>query len=1352
MADELDKMLEKWRSRRVAQPPQQAPEPEPVKPDYAEPSAESEGVNTSLRPFGYLKSLVTPESQPSQPVPRNAPYADDEFQPFVDHVVDSKNDTLTHEVVPGLDRAPIDYKNNTTITKNPNAIDDWVNTAAKISDDGPYIVHAMRSGKKQTQAQPTPTQDYTSGKATINRSLDKAANWLRKDAPKIGEDIVRGAGYGIGESGFVKGVVQPVIDASTGIVGKLREIFGLQHDPNVNQIKDLTDKAASENPSELEKSSRKVGSFATDFGAGAGAVGAVGKLSAAARPYLAANVGPLAATGGEAIATGVGDVLQGVAGEKNIAGVAKELIQPSDTSYVGKALDALATNPEDPAVLNAARMAVESLAVPAFMKGTVDLLTTAVKGLAEGTWTAKGALLNRARRYIDDNADAADDVSAVLPKTDPASAATEAPKTGFMEQPHAVASEITPLSRMPDKNLGFAPAKKVLTEQQAVDEAGSLIYPNTTDWVTEGKAGSSPILENYHRDNVRMMAEMLDIVLEDGSKHLPRGEMLKMMKEAQPYSVDDAIMIGNSLASIPPNKLPEVMFRMQKTLIRAYVGQKNHWEKYFEMSGTADEATLQKYLTEYVIPAEKTWGALHVADARLRSDAGRAVVARRQDWGQGEYLEEQLSIANKASVGLKVSTERLAKTKNKEERAILEAYIRAAQERGDYLGIASKISEGGTFQHIVDVWRAGLLSAPATWTINLASNTGIMLTRALEDTIAAGVGKARRGVLGSNAEALAFKEIGQGIAAAYGSLGDAAKAALAVYRNQKAPMNSGIATDLGANIQQRGSPLLNKMSVNVLTAEDEFFHILNRSYSLRLENSKLVDKLQSATNANSRTIMLDSVGASNTMIKKYKDLDFNDPNVVKAFNEDFFNPLYTPKELDKKALEDAKYWTFNADLNRFGKSINSVVNRHPGLQIPVPFVRTPINVTKHSWDRTPGMGAFSNRNKAGFRAGGIESDRAIARQIVGSLIFGLGYLGGDALLGGEDAIAPWMPGISGTGPADMAKAINSGWQKAALKVGDYFYQFSRFEPLSIILQFGADLAYMVRVESKKAAQEGRESPEGGNLAPMLSDLGVYAAKAASAAYFDRNMMQGVVGIVEALNAASPSFESALGSMYTRTEGSIVPAFISRGVRAFTEGGKFQPEPSFTGTIRDFGKEFDNLWSGDPVDLGKFVPQAIRAGIGAKTPIKHDAFGRPVERPGGAFGTQWETYFHPVFRTKAKPVETELLRLGAYPEAPPKRLAGKELTHEQQIDLKQAFGKIFLPAITKQIEASNWKNMTDGAKLETITHLKKVAQEAAMLQFLGKNPELAKRVDMFKNREKQFPKGFLIGPTGTSKED
>lgn len=163
-----------------------------------------------------------------------------------------------------------------------------------------------------------------------------------------------------------------------------------------------------------------------------------------------------------------------------------------------------------------------------------------------------------------------------------------------------------------------------------------------------------------------------------------------------------------------------------------------------------------------------------------------------------------------------------------------------------------------------------------------------------------------------------------------------------------------------------------------------------------------------------------------------------------------------------EAREMARQVTFTGDLkaatwsgNRtWGETFQSVGAAHPGFRLIMPFVRTPTNIMRFVWDRTPGLNLTRKQYVEDImgKNGAMAQSKAHAQMVTGGLLWGA-------------AVSHVLEGnITGAGPADpdIRKAMEqTGWRPYSVRVeledGTTAYRpYGRLDPFGSFFGLVAD--------------------------------------------------------------------------------------------------------------------------------------------------------------------------------------------------------------------------------------------------------------------------------------------------------
>jgi hypothetical protein len=328
---------------------------------------------------------------------------------------------------------------------------------------------------------------------------------------------------------------------------------------------------------------------------------------------------------------------------------------------------------------------------------------------------------------------------------------------------------------------------------------------------------------------------------------------------------------------------------------------------------------------------------------------------------------------------------------------------------------------------VIEAWMSALLSGPKTHLANVMGNTISGLWRPLETATAAGVGKVRSLITGSQERVLP----GEAAAELFGMLQGSREGVVAAYKAFKTGEGQLTTTRQAEQYNPRALPSATvnlfgkerqiggeqaRIPLRMLTAEDEFF----KSVAYRGD-----------------------INRQAYAIAAKEGLPPEQTHVRVA--ELSANPT---EEMIAAAKKVAEYQTFQTPLGNVGRSVQNFSNSHILAKLVVPFVRTPINLLKYAGERSP-LGVFSRevRDNLSGKNGAVARDTQIARITLGTMV-------------GVAAIEMASQGlITGGGPADpKQKAIMraNGWQDYSIKIGDMYYRYNRLDPFSIILGTVAD--------------------------------------------------------------------------------------------------------------------------------------------------------------------------------------------------------------------------------------------------------------------------------------------------------
>ena len=210
-----------------------------------------------------------------------------------------------------------------------------------------------------------------------------------------------------------------------------------------------------------------------------------------------------------------------------------------------------------------------------------------------------------------------------------------------------------------------------------------------------------------------------------------------------------------------------------------------------------------------------------------------------------------------------------------------------------------------------------------------------------------------------------------------------------------------------------GVGTLYRIPSRFLLAEDEFFKQINfRAFAM-------ADAWEKGTRQ----------GLTGDALKDFMKEQFD--GVIKIVNQQSKDGIFSKEILDlyERAKQFAAETTFTNNLGKgtLSGDFQSLVSKHPSLRIFFPFVRTPLNILKSTFKRTPGVNRFMKEHMDAIRS----TDPSVRARAIGE-----SRVGGTMWLAGLTTAAainvPNAPiAITGGGPKDfnlLNQKKATGWQ------------------------------------------------------------------------------------------------------------------------------------------------------------------------------------------------------------------------------------------------------------------------------------------------------------------------------------
>ena len=343
-----------------------------------------------------------------------------------------------------------------------------------------------------------------------------------------------------------------------------------------------------------------------------------------------------------------------------------------------------------------------------------------------------------------------------------------------------------------------------------------------------------------------------------------------------------------------------------------------------------------------------------------------------------------------------------------------------------------------TMDAVKEAWVNALLSSPTTHIVNTASNSMVAAMQVYERMAAEGIASFRGAAPG---QGVAAGESGAMLYGLLGSTKDAFRAAAKAARTGQSEMagvlgkvdlpgqfsggaagavstrafNLDEAGAIGRTVDFLGGVL--RVPGRLMATEDEFFKTIGYRAELHAQAFR-----QAA-----------SEGLQGAKLGERIARIIADP----------------PEGIRMAAADAALYSTFTNQPGWFGQAalnLRSAGGAANPMTFILPFVRTPVNIARFAFERSP-LAPAVRQWRADIAAGGARADLALARMATGTT----------AMLLTADLAMSGM--VSGRGPKDQGEREamqRQGWQPYSLKVEDRWYSYNRSDPFGMTMGFAAD--------------------------------------------------------------------------------------------------------------------------------------------------------------------------------------------------------------------------------------------------------------------------------------------------------
>ena len=395
------------------------------------------------------------------------------------------------------------------------------------------------------------------------------------------------------------------------------------------------------------------------------------------------------------------------------------------------------------------------------------------------------------------------------------------------------------------------------------------------------------------------------------------------------------------------------------------------------------------------------------------------------------------------------------------------------------------------FDALQSVWRNSILSGPASFVVNVMGGALTRDLTTLEGIIGAGLRgdiNAAKSLFKAASTFQSFSEISDAMAASFKAGEDVLTGSSSAFVEQSGKLFKGnefSGASLGFKDDSTMGQAVNWLSTissipsRLNVAGDAAVkystyarfgraHFLNEAYNSGIKNGVEAAKyaetkfrelvLEGGKMYNEKNLFDQHVAQA-----KAAGLDWSkDPKEFERFvtKQAELNPFDQSKaDLAERFSQITKKVTFSKDLDDISQGVSDVINKVPGLNFVIPFVKTPTNILKFGLERSPlglakdsYLAAFSKDFREQFiNARGPEADELRGR-VATAVMFNssIAYY----LMNNEGS-------ITGGGPQnkdERATLVATGWQPYSIKIGDKYVSYQRLDPIATPLGILADLA------------------------------------------------------------------------------------------------------------------------------------------------------------------------------------------------------------------------------------------------------------------------------------------------------
>jgi len=636
-----------------------------------------------------------------------------------------------------------------------------------------------------------------------------------------------------------------------------------------------------------------------------------------------------------------------------------------------------------------------------------------------------------------------------------------------IEEPEAKPVEVEAPTPLPDFKIGKQ------------EEFLNAIPEKFRDYASELLKGGKPRLPQF--------------ALETGEDAIVLKELTEKYYEANPekLTVADAVKDVDEDIRKAVEAQAEEGQDIEKTLLDIRITQQSYQDQ--------GEALIQN-ISEIVKEFDATGGGT-VSVAKLKNAFQQLLVVhdvhRRIGRGTAQTLQARRTNYAKRKIGINETETGIEGIRNefvnnsgnmKPERMIklVKEHIDPNDPKGSFerLFKTAKKAQGKHFLDMpTEYWMNSILSGPKTQMVNIMGNALTQVWTTLE-AVAGGVASGNmdvvKAVMASWSDAEMFKEAAKFSKQAFKeqdnlldpsnrAFEEGQRAAITGQRLQEGPLGNIVSDSAKDSIDKYAQFI--RLPSRLLLTSDEFFKQLAYRRAARLKAAMsgiqqgirdprglaahITKTVDGIVTEGGRMMSEEGLVREASIIADKKGLKGKEKaDFVIKYKDDNFNP--DSSSLMQYAAEEAQYLTFTKELQdkTLGKVLQEATNKLPYLRLVIPFVRTPTNILKFAFERTPFVVALKEERQkllTEFNSPDpILRARARGKAVTAGVTMG-------ALM---DVAYNNREYITGGGPSNEREKqalMATGWRPYSIKIGDTYYSYQRLDPLATPLGVIADI-------------------------------------------------------------------------------------------------------------------------------------------------------------------------------------------------------------------------------------------------------------------------------------------------------